>query len=111
MGRRERWGVIGAILAELDREAGRGPQARLSNVATRANLPYDRLQAYLQDLVAAGFLAGDRFPTLTDKGRSFLDEYRQWQRVLERFGLGEEGRGNPPAARSDGESPPPGEGT
>jgi predicted transcriptional regulator len=87
--RRERWGIIGAILDAIEQEAQRGEQARVSNVAVRANLSYDRLIGYLNDLAAAGMVEGERMPRLTAKGRQFLQEYRQWRTVLDRFGLEE----------------------
>lgn len=87
MPRRERWSIIGAILHELEHEGRRGDQARITNVAVRANLPHDRLADYLADLVRAGMVREARFPQLTEKGRSFLREYRQWTEVLARFGL------------------------
>lgn len=59
----------------------------MSNVALRANLPYDRLMAYFAELAAAGMLTDERLPALTDKGQAFLRAYRQWTEVLDRFGL------------------------
>ena len=72
----------------------------MSNVAVRANLSYDRLIGYLNELGAAGMVEGERMPRLTAKGRAFLQEYRQWRGVLDRFGLHEPDmrgrRGNAP---------------
>lgn len=59
----------------------------MTNVATRANLPYDRLLAYLEELATAELVTRDRMPRLTDRGRDFLRQYRQWMEVLNRFGL------------------------
>jgi predicted transcriptional regulator len=89
MPRRERWDIIGAILQALDeqwREHGDG--ARVTNVALRANLSYDRMMLYLQELQQAGLITNDRMPHLTEKGREFLALYRQWIEVLGRFGVG-----------------------
>jgi len=85
--RRERWSILGAILLALEEELQRGEEARLSNVATRANLPYDRLVAYLTKLQAGGLLTEDKPPRITEKGREFLRHYRQWVSVLDRFGV------------------------
>ena len=96
MPRRERWDIMGAILDAIDEESARGPQARVSNLAVRANLSYDRLVGYLEELARAGMVDGSgRMPRLTAKGQAFLAEYRQWSQVLERFGLAV-GRGEGP---------------
>lgn len=88
MPRRERWSVLGAILDAL--ETGGTPGANgpvLTRVATRANLPYDRLVIYLEQMATAGLVTDSKKPQLTDKGREFLRHYRQWSEMLERFGL------------------------
>lgn len=86
--RRERYAIIGAILHEIDRERAKGDEARITNVALRANLSYDRLLAYVDKLVAAGLVVAEgRMPALTQKGREFLTHYRQWLSVLDRFGV------------------------
>lgn len=59
----------------------------MTNVATRANVSYDRLVQYLEELATADLVTRDRMPRLTEKGRDFLRQYRQWNEVLERFGL------------------------
>lgn len=90
MPRRERWSVIGDILGAIVQEQTKGGGARISNVAARANIAYDRLQPYLDDLYAAGILVPDpenAVPNLTQKGRDFLKHYRTWTAVLGDFGL------------------------
>lgn len=88
--RRERWSVIGDILSAIVHERAKGDAARISNVAARANIAYDRLQPYLDELVAAGILTkveGASIPDVTEKGRDFLRHYRSWKSVLDDFGL------------------------
>lgn len=88
--RRERWSVIGDILTAIVHERAKGEAARISNVAARANIAYDRLQPYLDELVVAGIVTKDPaggVPDLTAKGRDFLRHYRAWTTVLEDFGL------------------------
>jgi predicted transcriptional regulator len=88
MRRRERWSVVVAIVEAIDEQwQEAGEDARVTNVATRANLPYDRLMLYLEDLAEAGLVTRDRMPRLTDKGREFLRAARDWREVLGRFGL------------------------
>jgi predicted transcriptional regulator len=87
--RRDRWSIWGAILVALhDERTTLGEGARLTTVAQRANVPYDRLIAYLDDLAARGLVTRDRPPRITPEGGEFLRHYRQWNDVLDRFGLG-----------------------
>jgi predicted transcriptional regulator len=97
--RREKWAIVGAILGELDAESERGANARLTNVAQRANVAYDRLQAYIVELEATGFVTAGRVPALTTKGRDFLRQFRAWMELVDRFGFGEGGTWPPPALR------------
>lgn len=53
----------------------------------RANVPYDRLITYLDELAAAGLVTRDKFPQITPEGREFLAHYTRWTDVLGRFGL------------------------
>jgi len=86
--RRERWDIIGQVLDALEMHTERfGPNARVTNVATRANVAYDRLQEYLDELARSGLVTQDKMPRLTEKGKEFLRLYRQWREVLGRFGL------------------------
>lgn len=87
MSRRERWGIIGAILGAVDEEAQRGVEPRLTNLAAKANISHDRLRAYLEQLRHAGLLDQGPFPTLTPTGREFLRQYREWLRILHSTGL------------------------
>jgi len=88
LGRRERWGVAGSILDAIDREATeRGESARVTNVAVRANVPYDRLVAYLESLSTAGLVVLDKMPRLTAEGEQVLKQYRDWIEVVKRYGL------------------------
>lgn len=88
MPRRERWSIVIAVLEAIEAQrAAHGDAARVTNVATAANLPYDRLMEYLEDLAERGFVTRDRMPQLTVKGREFLAAARQWRDVLGRFGL------------------------
>lgn len=88
MARRERWGVAGSILDAIDREhAEKRDGARVTNVATRANVPYDRLVTYLESLSQAGLVTLDKMPRLTPEGEEVLRQYRQWTEVAKRYGF------------------------
>lgn len=83
--RRERWDIVGAILASIeDQRALCGEAIHLTAVATQANVPYDRLVSYLSDLRAAGLIVGAKTPALTPDGKDFLRHYLAWREVLAR---------------------------
>jgi predicted transcriptional regulator len=85
MQRRERWAILGQLLALLDgADAG---DLVMSRVAARANLPYDRFIDYLAELREGELVTADDRPLLTEKGRALLKSWRQWEAVLQRFGL------------------------
>lgn len=80
--------MIGDLLASIQIESARGSLGRASNVASRANIAYDRMEAYLDELSAAGLITRTAgVPALTPKGAEFLKQYRAWTAVLEDFGL------------------------
>ncbi|MGQ0537110.1 MAG: winged helix-turn-helix domain-containing protein [Methanobacteriota archaeon] len=89
MVRRERWALVGSILEAIEEERERGGErARVTNVANRANLAYDRHQLYLANLSAAGLIeANGSMPHLTDRGADFLRRYREWLAYLNEIGL------------------------
>lgn len=88
MPRRENWSIIGAILEAIaEQVAQAGDNARLTNVATRANVAYDRLQKYMQELQERGMVAPGPLPRLTEKGYEFLRMYKMWREILGRFGI------------------------
>lgn len=76
----------------MEQRTERGSEARVTHVATRANVPYDRMQSYLEELEEAGLVEMEEsMPRLTPKGVEFLRHYRQWVEVLDRFGVGAPG--------------------
>lgn len=89
MPRRERWTMLASVLRAIEQErAIAGGDARATNVAQRAGVPYDRLQGYLNDLRKAGLVDGDgRLPEVTAKGHEYLRQYNAWMESLARFGL------------------------
>jgi predicted transcriptional regulator len=82
--RRERYAILGDILAAIERAGGEA-EPRVTAVAQRANLPHGRLMGYLVELRDAGLVTNEG--ALTPSGRDFLRKYREWCEVLERFGL------------------------
>lgn len=86
MQRREHWVILGLVLSILEESRPADPLP-LSRVAQRANLPYDRFTVYLGELRQRGLVTPDEAPALTEEGQSLLKSWRQWQAVLQRFGL------------------------
>ena len=90
MVRRERWLIIANILEAIDHQwKTYGDAARVTNVGLRANISYNRLVSYLEELTHAGLITEEPMPKLTQKGHDFLRAYRQWIETLDRFGVGE----------------------
>jgi predicted transcriptional regulator len=65
--------------------------ARVAAIMRDANLPYDRLQRYLEELVEKGLLARHQDdPSLfyvTEKGLRFVEEFQRFMRLARAFGL------------------------
>lgn len=93
--RRERYTILADILAAIE-HASRSAPPRVTMLVQRANLPHDRLKDYLHELEAAGLVQAAPAPALTPEGREFMRKYREWQEVLERFGLDPPGAHEPP---------------
>ena len=66
--------------------------AKPTRVLNKANLSYDRLTKYFEELIAKGLLQENRaseakFYTITEKGREFILEVRKAEAFLTGFGL------------------------
>jgi len=79
---------MAAILQAIDHHvATSGDDARVTRIATTANLAYDRLIGYLEEMVRAGLVTEVRKPRLTPEGREVLQRYTTLTEMLSRFGL------------------------
>jgi predicted transcriptional regulator len=87
MPRRERWDILGLLLSLLAENASGDARLPLSRIAQRANLPYDRLIEYLGELRAGELVTDEEMPRPTQRGQDLLKSWRQWEAVLQRFGL------------------------
>src|SRR3989338_10782532 len=90
MPRRERGAIMGNILTSIEecQMNDEGGRVRLTHVAKRANVAYDRLVAYVTHLKGAGLVNGNgEGPMLTDQGRRFLSPYRAWVGAIQTLGL------------------------
>ncbi|MFO1532104.1 MAG: hypothetical protein ABR562_00150 [Thermoplasmatota archaeon] len=87
MSRREHALILGDVLDALDRIARQGGRASLAGLASRANLPHDRLKEYLTELRGHGMIGEEPLPHLSAKGAQFLECYQAWIRVQELYGI------------------------
>lgn len=71
--------VLGALAAD--------PTPPLTAVATRTNVPYDRLHAYVAELRGLQLLEATEPPKLTHAGFQLLAERHRWQNALHDAGL------------------------
>ena len=83
--------IISDLLTTL---MGSGPESvtSITTLVRRCNVSQLRLQRLLKELVSAGMVrpvdsAGGPGYTLTTKGREFLDEYKEFEKFAESFGL------------------------
>ncbi|MCS7145802.1 MAG: winged helix-turn-helix domain-containing protein [Nitrososphaerota archaeon] len=65
--------------------------ARVTMIMRDANLPYDRVVKYLDELVSRGLLErrdeGQPLYFLTVRGSKFLEEFRRFEALARAFGL------------------------
>lgn len=87
MSRREHALILGDVLDSLDRIARQGGRTSLAGLASRANLPHDRLKSYLEELRDHDMVGPEPLPKLTPKGLQFLECYQAWIRVQELYGI------------------------
>jgi predicted transcriptional regulator len=59
----------------------------LTRVQQKANVPFDRLKAYLSELRELGFIQGESSPELTKKGQQYITEYDKVVDFMQRMGL------------------------
>ncbi len=80
--------IYGDILSVIEEEV----KCRPTKILYRANLSHDRLTKYLNDLLENDLIEkvenGDySYYYLTDRGRSFLWEFRRFERFAKAFGI------------------------
>jgi len=86
--RREHASILTDVLTSLAQYLDQAPgKVHVTVLAARANLPHDRLKAYLGELSAIGLISDADGLTVTRKGRQFLDCYHAWLHVLHLYGL------------------------
>ena len=86
MPRRERAVILAEILVAL-RTAPEWGARSTSQLAAAVNVPYDRLQDYLEELRSHGLVHMETRPELTGQGLAFVHKYEAWREVLFSYGL------------------------
>jgi predicted transcriptional regulator len=86
--KRNKADIYFAILQLLRRNLEPNGKLSLTRVAHVANLPYDRFQNYLNNLVQLGMIfRNSENLVVTEKGMEFIDEYKKITSFLRRMGL------------------------
>jgi predicted transcriptional regulator len=86
--KRNKADIYFAILQLLRRNLEPNGNLSLTRVAHVANLPYDRFQNYLNNLVQLGMIfRNSENLIVTEKGMEFIDEYKKITSFLRRMGL------------------------
>ncbi len=84
--RRDRIKIYGDLLSALHIEAGL-KKIVLTQIQVKINVPYDRLTAYIKELVGLGLIQDEVSLRLTEKGKQYLTEYEKVLKFLNRMGL------------------------
>jgi predicted transcriptional regulator len=84
--RRDKLKIYADLLAALKDEA-KNEKIVLTRVQVRINVPYDRLKNYISDLNNLGLIQDETSPTLTEKGKRYLEEYEKVLDFVKRMGI------------------------
>jgi predicted transcriptional regulator len=86
--KRSRYEIYFDILSALYSESARGEKVSLTRIAHKSNLPYDRFQKLLKQLVEVDMISRDGSDVaLTEKGKEYMVEFNRINCFLIRMGL------------------------
>ena len=85
--RREHETITVDVLDQLSSYLREKGPFHVTVLASRANLPHDRLKGYLDELSSLGFIEPGASPRITVKGLQFLECYHAWVRIQKIYGL------------------------
>ncbi len=82
----------GRIMADILSAIKEDEDAKITHILYKANLSYDRLSRYLEELEESELIqtidSGDRsLYRITERGQKFLVEFRRMEEFAEAFGL------------------------
>ena len=84
--RRDKLKLYGDLLSALSSKSG-AEKIVLTQVQMKVNVSFDRMKAYIKDLVDLGLLQDEDAPRLTEKGIQYLREYEKVLDFIKRMGL------------------------
>ena len=84
--RRERTQIFYDILCSIIEQESE-TRAKITRVQNDVNLPSDRLRAHLRDMSTLGLVIYDEALASTEKGRTFVAEFKKVAEILRQFGL------------------------
>ncbi len=84
--RRDKLKLYGDLLAALSSKSG-AEKIVLTQVQMKVNVSFDRMKAYIKDLVDLGLVQDEDAPRLTEKGIQYLREYEKVLDFIKRMGL------------------------
>jgi predicted transcriptional regulator len=86
---RSRVSIIVDVLRAINNE---GQDQKMTHILNKANLPYNRLSTFLEELEKLEFImkkesADKKFYLVTEKGKKFIREYEKFHKLSQAFGL------------------------
>ncbi len=84
--RRDKLKLYGDLLSALSSKSG-AEKIVLTQVQMKVNVSFDRMKAYIKDLVDLGLVQDEDAPRLTEKGIQYLREYEKVLDFIKRMGL------------------------
>ncbi len=85
--RRTRMTIYLDILSAVDRVKLKYGLAKMTRVQYQVNVPYDRFKTYVDELVRLGLIELGSQLSLTQKGESYVLEYKRFRGFLEGIGI------------------------
>ena len=84
--RRDKMKIYGDLLKELCHRSN-DEKIVLTQIQHKINVPFDRLKAYIRELLNLGLIEDDESLILSEKGKQYLREYEQVLDFMNRMGL------------------------
>jgi len=84
--RRDKLKIYGDLLSILESERS-AEGIVLTRLQVKLNVPFDRLKQYLEQLQDLGLVEDASLPKLTEKGKQYINEYKNVLDFMKRMGL------------------------
>lgn len=86
LNRRDKLKIYGDLLSALNLEPP-SEKVVLTQVQVKVKVSFDRLKAYIRDLVDLGLIQDETSLKLTEKGMQYLVEYKRVLDFMDRMGI------------------------